>query len=469
MPSISLSLPNGPTLPPGATPAIGPAAPALGDPGFAAMISAIGGDATSAAPTIKPSFAVPLPAAQVEPDGFVTPPMPPVAGSDLPPERPDLAGSPDPLPPVAVEDVMIGSTPPAPVPDDETTETAQADAAPAPTPGLVACGLQDWRLGSASRLTLARALAKPLPVTPPLPPQQVEEDAPAEVVALPADKAETPKAEPAQPVAAAPQAPPPFAPIVWAPPPVPAPAPKAEADSDNAPAGAQPAPAPIASQPAQPQAPIVQAAAQPVAQQQTAMPPHGFTLPPEIARDIAQFVHAATADSDERAPEPGAALDPLSLPPLPQSIAQPSSSLHTSFVPAHRPVIDTGRAEWMQNMIERIAEMPSVDNKREAQIRLVPDALGPVDVKIEQRDQRLHVTMNAQTPEARQLLSDAAPKLQELAEARGIRFAQAAFGGADAQDRRQQADQQQSATPLRPRPVSAETEPESETDGDLIA
>jgi flagellar hook-length control protein FliK len=124
----------------------------------------------------------------------------------------------------------------------------------------------------------------------------------------------------------------------------------------------------------------------------------------------------------------------------------------------------------MQAMIERIAEMPQPESgQRDAQIRLVPDALGPVDVKIEQRQDRLHVTLHAETQQARQLLSDAAPRLHELAEARGIRFAQTGFGGADPQDRRHAPDQH-AAAPSRPRSAdSAPAESDSQPDGDLIA
>ena len=69
------------------------------------------------------------------------------------------------------------------------------------------------------------------------------------------------------------------------------------------------------------------------------------------------------------------------------------------------------------------------------------------------------------------MLSDAAPKLHELAEARGIRFAQTGFGSTDSQDRRQTPDQQQPATPLRPRPAgnAADADTDSQDDGDLIA
>ena len=120
-------------------------------------------------------------------------------------------------------------------------------------------------------------------------------------------------------------------------------------------------------------------------------------------------------------------------------------------------------------MVDRIAELPQVDGRREAQIRLIPDALGRVDVSIVERDERVQVTFNADTAQARQLLSEAAPRLQEMAEARGLRFAQMEVGGGQPQDRRGAQDQQQPSTPQRPRSASAEADADRQPDGELIA
>lgn len=131
--------------------------------------------------------------------------------------------------------------------------------------------------------------------------------------------------------------------------------------------------------------------------------------------------------------------------------------------------VDLGRAGWVEAMIERIAEMPQVD-RREAQIKLLPDMLGKVEVTLVERDQRVHVTLNAETSQARQMLADAAPRLQELAEARGLRLGQTEIGGGTSQDRRPAPDQNQPQTPLRPRSAQAEQADDRSTpDGDRIA
>jgi hypothetical protein len=527
MPSISLSLPGASALLPGLTPAAANPIAQIGggsDAGFASVIAALGQDA----PALKPAFSAPLPPAQVE-DGpgtsgvtaipgedapalklALSAPLPPVqaksetgfaladpTGTDLPSDRPEIAGRPDSLPPLAVEDVMTGggaAWQPEPV---AQTKLETADAAPPPAPATaaqdqpVACGLRDWRMNGASTLALARTIVKPLHAPAPLP--RIASDGPeaGQETHVPDPRRDGVSA---QPVDVTPP-PPSFVPVVWTSQPAPPVAPQDEEQPEGAPrsGSAAASPAPVLAAPAFSNGPVAAVPAsvsdpsndspnagpsaaplpaQPASHNPApaaAPPPHAFALPPEIARDVARLVQSATGGgTDERAPASEPVIEPAVQPSAPLA-AQPAATLHSSFAPSHRPVIDTGRAEWLQNMIERIAEMPQADGRREAQLRLAPDALGPVDVRIEQRDQRLHVTLNAQTPEARQLLSDAAPRLQELAEARGIRFAQTGFGGADAQDRRSQPDHQQPATPLRPRPAAAAADAASDDNGDLIA
>jgi hypothetical protein len=494
MPSLNISLPGVPTLLTGLSPvAANPIAAIDGTaaPAFASVIDGLG-------------------------HGFTLDASPPL-GTNLPPQRPDIAGDPVPLPDIDIEAVMVGATgtvPTAPdaavipvVPsagDGEGQKTSGASPEPDPSipvdtpivdPGPVACGLEIWRKG------MPRGphgkIAGPAPIQ--LPPQEIP-DMPAADPAAPPVQADKPaSADPVPAQAADAPAPPPapaFAPLVWTPPP-PQPAdPASETESEagtphaSVPPSVGPAvvtipqalpdtpklgdeTAPAAPQTPQPATPQLQPQVQP--QPQAAAPaslPNSFTLPPDVARDIAQLVKAAVGERDDRASSDGhdSAQLPASAAPAHQIASSQPAPLHPSFAPVHRPIVDTGRAEWMQAMIDRIAEMPQAEGgNRDAQIRLVPDALGPVDVKIEQRQDRLHVTLNAETPQARLLLSDAAPKLHELAEARGIRFAQTGFGSADSHDRRHAPDQQP-APPSQPRPAApGSATPDSQPDGDLIA
>jgi len=500
MPSISLSSPGAPTLLTGLSPiAANPIAAVDGaaTPAFASVIDGLGqGFTFDASLPLKPSV-----------------------GNTLPPERPDIAGGPEPLPAIDIESVMIGSSgvvpvppeapaAPGPVAEETSADTATvAVATDEPTPpsatptddqlaasNPVLKGLNDWRLGGASIPVLAHAIARPVPAPVQLPPEEMPDMPAIDPDMLPKqakkDMPADPQPEPAQ-LADMPPAPA-VLPIAWAPvPPEPATEPvESENDSPTraqqvlaAKTGSDPQlpqaakPATDAPQPTSSQAAV--AASQPVqvptpqVSGQPAALPHGFNVPPEVAREIARVVQAATGERDERGTSDtaDAAPLPISAPSAPQVAPSQPAPLHPAFAASHRPVGDTGRAEWMQAMIDRIAEMPQAEGgRRDAQIRLVPDALGPVEVTIEQRQERLHVTLQAETPQARQLLSDAAPKLHELAEARGIRFAQTGFGSTDSQDRRQTPDQQQPATPLRPRSAAvADAATDSQTDGDLIA
>lgn len=489
MPSISLSSPGVPTLLTGLSPIA------------ANPIAAIDGVASSAFASVIDGLG----------QGFTldaSPALMPAPGTTLPPDRPDIAGGPAQLPELDVEAVMVGSNgtvPPlpsapasaeAPI-DGPTADAVKTPATPvgvaepelpvaAPTPDSepIACGLQVWRPGAGPHL--APKSAPPLPMPLQLPPEETPDLPAVDPAPLPekADKPVLPEPAPSQ-VASVPL--PEAPPFAWAPPLPPQPAdeapqPPATTTGPSVPAPVQPTPTAVtaAADAKQPVLPKLGAEAAPATPQPAQAPaaqpnplPNSFTLPPDVAREIAQLVKAAVGEPDERRSSDASDSAPLpaaqsALPPVAPSQPAP---VHPSFA-AQRPVIDTGRAEWMQAMIDKISEMPQAEGgRRDAQIRLVPDALGPVEVKIEQRQERLHVTLQAETPQARQLLSDAAPKLHELAEARGIRFAQAGFGSADSQDRRHAPDQQQQpSTPLRPRPAaSADAGPTPETDGDLIA
>lgn len=497
MPSLNFSSPGLPGLAAGLFPVASNQLPqiAVGAGGdFAAIMTPPDG---AAAPTTA---------------GFldIAPALP--SGTGLPPERQDIAVPLQPLPPVPVEDVMVGTVPPPAAGDDAVPAGPagpavlpdQAPAAPAPQLEIGECRIETWDFHGASLRALARGAAqpgKPQPVIMPdgATPDLVEPvtlDVPQPVIADEEVEPNKPRqAAPNAPLSLPQPAPPPFAPIDWTRPPAPVPSPASESSVEDTSAPlpcpasaatpvngtAKPGPETISTLPPQPgdqpagqQARILpqlqsQPQPQPQPHQHAAAPlPQGFNLPPEMARQVAEIVRAAVSDRDDPVPASDSA-EPLSaMPPL-QSAIGPSAPLHRDFVPAHRPVIDTSRAEWMQAMIERIAEMPQADGKREAQIRLSPDALGTVDVRIEQRQDRLHVTMNAETAQARQLLSEAAPRLHELAEARGLKLSQTGIGGGESHDRRQTPEQQEQTVPLRPRPAETGTDSSSETPGDLIA
>lgn len=96
-------------------------------------------------------------------------------------------------------------------------------------------------------------------------------------------------------------------------------------------------------------------------------------------------------------------------------------------------MLDMRRQEWMGRMVDQLEAMRDATPTRETRLSLAPEALGKVDVSIRQDGDRIHVHFATETPAARQLLTDAQPRLSELAEARGVKLGQTSVdgGGAD--------------------------------------
>jgi flagellar hook-length control protein FliK len=501
-----------PATPPGATPSLltaltpvaaNPIAPVGegGDGGFSAVIAGVSGE----------GMMLDAPSALPEP------------GTDLPPERPNVAASPSPLM-LDVEQVMVGSTLPRPiVANMPAAETPAAPATVAPPPAPLTTA--PISAPTAQQPVAPEVVEAPAPGAKPLSPQleapvrraHVTPDRPRPMFRnMPApietSGSESPvpaagvkpvepipvETKPAEPVPAdsVPAAPTNVLPLELAPPvaqPLPVSVqPTSQRVVVEAPEGVVPAsvavlpmPARVTSPPAampvgaKPKAsverplepapidgrddPLLNAAAKPVP---IATPRPDFVIPPELVRQIAQIVRPIVPLADEPVVDVPAA-DFVPLTPVAAPQAPPVSP--TAFQPA-QPVsqVDTARAEWMQAMIDRIGDAVQEGGKREALIRLLPDALGAVEVRIVERDDRLQVTLNADTAQARQLLSEHAPRLAEMAEARGLRFAQTDIGGGHAQQQDRRPAPEHPTTPLRPR--SAQAEPDASTDdGERIA
>ena len=69
----------------------------------------------------------------------------------------------------------------------------------------------------------------------------------------------------------------------------------------------------------------------------------------------------------------------------------------------------------------------------DTRIRLVPDALGSIDVSLSRHDDGVRVTLAADQPATQAILAEARPQLTELAQARGIRLTEAMPSGSGAQ------------------------------------
>lgn len=118
--------------------------------------------------------------------------------------------------------------------------------------------------------------------------------------------------------------------------------------------------------------------------------------------------------------------------------------------------LDTRRQEWLGKMVETIEAMQEATPVKETRLALMPEALGKVDVSVRRDGDRVHVHFATETQAARQILTDAQPRLHELAEQRGVRLGQtsvdsgASQSGANAQSGQRQNENARQQTPLAP-------------------
>ncbi|RXD05000.1 flagellar hook-length control protein FliK [Sphingomonas sp. UV9] len=135
-------------------------------------------------------------------------------------------------------------------------------------------------------------------------------------------------------------------------------------------------------------------------------------------------IQAATkAREDRDIPDQAALSTPVSAPTSTETIR--------TFDAQHAP-LDMRQERWPHAMIERIEILRDAADATDTRIRLIPDALGAIDVSVRKDGDTVHVHFNAEQSATRTLLADAQPRLAELAEARGLKLGQGALqAGAD--------------------------------------
>ncbi|MFT3977214.1 MAG: flagellar hook-length control protein FliK [Sphingomonas bacterium] len=125
----------------------------------------------------------------------------------------------------------------------------------------------------------------------------------------------------------------------------------------------------------------------------------------------------------------------------------------------HQSTLDMKRDDWPQQMIQRIDALRDAANANDATIRLIPDALGKIDVSLKREGEGVSVRLDAHQPETRQILADAQPRLVELAEARGLKLSAVTGGASDMTGHlpsQQQQQQRAAPIPAAPAPVTAQ-------------
>jgi len=188
-----------------------------------------------------------------------------------------------------------------------------------------------------------------------------------------------------------------------------------------------PAPSTRAAVPAETPAPVVSivepAQAALTAQRQVNVPLAGITAP---AAQVFAAAMRAAAQTDRAAParDVGVERAPLDL---------TGASLAASGLAGAQPVVaavvdsrstplDLRGDSWPGAMIAHIERLRDAADAADATIRVVPDALGSIDVSVRRSGDQVHVQFAAEQAATRQILQDAQPRLAELAEARGLRL-----------------------------------------------
>lgn len=111
------------------------------------------------------------------------------------------------------------------------------------------------------------------------------------------------------------------------------------------------------------------------------------------------------------------------------------------------PTIDTRHSKWIAGVIDHIEVLRDAADAQNTRIRLLPDALGKIDVALHRQGDAVSVRFTADQRETRQLLIDAQPRLTELAAARGIRISQSSVDHGSAGGQPQQQRQPEPARP----------------------
>lgn len=202
-------------------------------------------------------------------------------------------------------------------------------------------------------------------------------------------------------------------------------------------------------------------------------------LAPEAAPrlTVASLIAQASAQAASAQPAAFAPLRRISSEPdqpALTSITAPSAAIlqQVAATPdAQHGALDLRRQEWLGKMVETIEAMRDAAPVKETRISLVPDALGKVDISVRHEGDRVHVHFAAETQAARQILTDAQPRLTELAEQRGIRLGQTSVdaqnAGAQSGQRHNEAPRPQA--PLAPAGARAAKDQFTHTDDDRVA
>ncbi|WP_267378317.1 MULTISPECIES: flagellar hook-length control protein FliK [unclassified Sphingomonas] len=120
---------------------------------------------------------------------------------------------------------------------------------------------------------------------------------------------------------------------------------------------------------------------------------------------------------------------------------------------AQEQTLDTRRDHWPAQMIDHIESLRDAADATSSKIRVVPDALGTIDLSVKRDGDTIHVHFAAEQAATRTMLADAQPQLAEIAQSRGLRLGDTNVGSGGGQPQAQQ--QRMPAQPLPGLPIPA--------------
>lgn len=175
---------------------------------------------------------------------------------------------------------------------------------------------------------------------------------------------------------------------------------------------------------------------------------------PVFAAAVTAATQPAGKDRDPAAPtDPLAAIAPAAATPSVAAVAPTSGG--------ERLMLDLTQERWPQAMVAHIERLRDAADAADTRIRLVPDALGAIDIGVRQEGETLHVHFTAAEAQTRSLLQEAQPRLVEAAEQRGLKLGQTSVGQNQAeagsgqrQPQSQPQSQSQHQAAPSPRPAS---------------
>ncbi|MEG8053104.1 flagellar hook-length control protein FliK [Sphingomonas aerolata] len=194
-------------------------------------------------------------------------------------------------------------------------------------------------------------------------------------------------------------------------------------------------------------------------------PPAAATQPqPGTVASAAQVFGAAIQAAAQRRDEPRLQDDTTLLAPL-AAAGTVHALAPTMDVQAP---LDMRQERWPAAMIERIDILRDAANATDTRIRLIPDALGTIDVSVRRDGDTVHVHFAAEQAATRSLLQEAQPRLTELADARGLKLSQGSVDTGAGQQQQRTATPHQPSAPARARAGTA-TAPDTDSTDTRLA